>query len=88
MDMKFIRFKIKKLTIDDGDLCQTMVNHGFSLTSALPLPDIYKQTISDQFVKLSNYDLISVNEFEFTSLTLYNFKLSEETVADLSNSQI
>ena len=57
-----------------------MIKDGFNLTAALPLPDIYKRTINDQFVKLSNYDVISVNEFEFTSLTLYNFKVSEETI--------
>ena len=65
-----------------------MVNNGFSLTTALPLPDIYKRTINDQFIKLSNYDIISVNEFEFTSLSLYNFKVSEETITELSNSHI
>ena len=88
MDMKFIRFKIKRMSIDDGDLCQQLVNNGFSLTAALPLPDIYKRTINDQFIKLSNYDIVSVNEFEFTSLSLYNFKVSEETITELSNSHI
>ena len=88
MDMKFIRFKIKRMSIDDGDLCQQLINNGFSLTAALPLPDVYKKSINDQFIKLSNYDVISVNEFEFTSLTLYNFKVSEETITALSNSHI
>ena len=88
MDMKFARFKIKKMTIDDGDLNQTLINSGLSLTAALPLPDIYKKTVSDQFIKLSNPTIVSVNEFEFTSLTLYNFKVSEETITELSNSHL
>ena len=88
MDMKFIRFKIKRMSIDDDDLCQQLIENGFSLTGALPLPDVYTKNIKDQFIKLSNYDVVSVNEFEFTSLTLYNFKVSEETITELSNSQI
>jgi hypothetical protein len=39
-------------------------------------------------IKLSNYDVVSLNEFEFTSLTLYNFKISEETIADLTQSNL
>ena len=88
MDMKFVRFKIKSMTIDDDELCQEMINNSFSLTAALPLPDVYKKNIKDQFIKLSNYDVVAVNEFEFTSLTLYNFKVSEETITELSNSHI
>ena len=60
----------------------------FSLTAALPLPDVYKRTIADQFIKLSNYDVVSVNEFEFTNLSLYNFKVSEETITQLSNAKL
>lgn len=60
----------------------------FSLTAALPLPDIYKRSIADQFIKLSNYDIVSVNEFEFTNLSLYNFKVSEETITQLSNANL
>jgi hypothetical protein len=39
-------------------------------------------------IKLSNYDVVSLNEFEFTSLTLYNFKISEETIANLTQSNL
>ena len=60
----------------------------FSLSAALPLPDIYKQTISDQWIKLNNYDVVAVNEFEFTNLSLYNFKVSEETITQLSKANL
>ena len=60
----------------------------FNLTAALPLPDIYKGTIADQWIKLSNYDVVSINEFEFTNLSLYNFKVSEETITQLANANL
>jgi aminopeptidase-like protein len=41
-----------------------------------------------QTVKLSNYDVIGMNEFEFQSLTLYNFKISEETFSQLTKSEL
>ena len=50
-----------------------------SLTVNLPLPDIYNRCIRNQSVTLSNYNVISENEFEFTSLTMYNFMISEDT---------
>lgn len=37
-----------------------------------------------QLIKLSNYDVISLNEFEFSNLSVYNFKVSEETFGALS----
>ena len=37
-----------------------------------------------QTVKLSNYDVVGMNEFEFQSLSLYNFKISEETFSLLA----
>lgn len=42
-DMRFIRLKIKSLVIEDGNLLQELHSDekGFSLTCALPLPDIY-----------------------------------------------
>ena len=58
------------------------------MTIALPLPDIYKRAISHQYVKLSNYSIVSENEFEFTSLSLYNFMVSEETFNKLSASEL
>ena len=55
---------------------------------ALPLPDVYKRGISSQVVKLSNYSVVSENEFEFTSLSLYNFMVSEDTFNKLSASEL
>lgn len=42
----------------------------------------------NQLIRLTNYDMISFNEFEFTSLTLYNFKVSEETFKALTDSAV
>jgi hypothetical protein len=39
-----------------------------------------------QTIKLSNYDVVGINEFEFTSLSVYNFKVSEDTFGELSQS--
>jgi hypothetical protein len=46
---------------------------------SLPLADVYQQQVSHQLIKLSNYDVVGLNEFEFTSLSVYNFRVSEET---------
>lgn len=54
----------------------------------LPLPDIYKRAISNQIIKLNNYTVVAENEFEFTSLSLYNFMVSEETFNGLSASSL
>jgi len=78
-DMKYIRMKVKTLTVTDNEILQSMISQGFSITVALPLADIYQKTVTMQTVKLSNYDVVGMNEFEFQSLTLYNFKISEET---------
>lgn len=78
-DMRFIRLKIKTLRIDDQELLQQLIQKGFSLNVTLPLADVYQKTISLQHIQLSNYDVISMNEFEFTNLSVYNFKVSEET---------
>jgi len=56
----------------------------FSLSISLPLADIYNRAIATQDVKLSNYSVVSENEFEFTSLSLYNFMVNEETFNHLS----
>lgn len=89
-DMRFIRLKIKSLVIEDGTLLQELHSdaQGFSLTCALPLPDIYQHVIADQFVKLSNKTVVSENEFDFTNLSLYNFQVNEETFNDLSRSHL
>jgi len=52
------------------------------------LPDIYKRAISNQIIKLNNYTVVAENEFEFTSLSLYNFMVSEETFNGLSASSL
>lgn len=54
----------------------------------LPLADIYQQSVSGQKIQLSNYDVVGMNEFEFTSLSVYNFKVSEETFGLLSQSEV
>ena len=41
-----------------------------------------------QTIKLSNYDVVGMNEFEFQSLSLYNFKISEETFSLLAQSDL
>lgn len=84
--MKFIRLKIKSLIVEDNVLLQTLISTNFSLTVALPLADIYKNNIQDQFIKLTNGKETSFNEFEFSSLSLYNFRVNEETFNSLSGS--
>ncbi len=53
-DMRFIRMKVKSLVVEDGGVLREL--HGqtealsdskFSLTLALPLPDVYKRSISN-----------------------------------------
>ena len=39
-------------------------------------------------VKLNNYEVLSFNEFGFHSLSLYNFRIDEETLADYVMSQM
>ena len=58
------------------------------MTVTLPLPDIYNRCLANQTVKLSNYSIVAENEFEFTSLSLYNFMVSEETFNQLSASEL
>lgn len=93
--MRFIRMKIKSLVIEDATILQELhaqtqelSSSKFSLTVTLPLPDIYKRAISNQYIKLNNYTVVAENEFEFTSLSLYNFMVSEETFNGLSASNL
>ena len=51
--MKFIRMKIKSLIVEDGPVLQelhtqteSLDRSKFSLSISLPLPDIYKKSIS------------------------------------------
>lgn len=87
-DMRFIRMKVKSMSITDNEILQQMISQGFSITVSLPLADIYQKTVSMQTIKLSNYDVIGMNEFEFQSLSLYNFKISEETFSLLAQSEL
>lgn len=87
--------KIKSLVIEDATILQELhaqtqelSSSKFSLTVTLPLPDIYKRAISNQYIKLNNYTVVAENEFEFTSLSLYNFMVSEETFNGLSASNL
>lgn len=80
--MKFIRVKIKTLKIDSAELISQMIDQNFSLSAYIPLPDKYLKKISDQEIKLNNYDVISHQEYAFNSLSLYNFRVDEETLAD------
>ena len=64
-EMRFIRLKVKTLNVTDSDILQQMTAQGFSITVSLPLADIYQKTVSMQTVKLSNYDVVGMNEFEF-----------------------
>ena len=82
--MKFLRLKIKTLRVEDNDLLQEMIDQSFAVTIALPLADVYNQSVQDQFIKLTNYDNISLNEFDFCSQSLFNFKVSDETFNDFA----
>lgn len=81
-DMKFIRVKVKTLRIEAEDLLHQLIGSSFDLKIELPLPDIYQKKMSNQTVKLNNYEVLSFNEFGFHSLSLYNFRIDEETLAD------
>lgn len=87
-DMRFIRLKIKTLTIDDNSTVQSLISNGFALHVGLPLADIYNKSVQMQTIKLSNYDVVGISEFEFTSLSVYNFKVSEDTFGELSQSEL
>lgn len=87
-DMKFFRFKVKTLAIYSYELSQKLVNQPFGLEIVLPLPDIYQGQISEQKVRLSNYEILPGNIYAFNSLSLYNFRVDEVTLAPFINSRI
>ena len=62
-----------------GNNNHSLIDETFSIVVDLPMPDIYQKKISMQQIKLSNYDIVSFNEFAFNNLSLYNFKIDEET---------
>ena len=81
-DMKYIRIKVKTLRIEAEDLLHQLIGNSFDLRIEIPLPDIYQKKMSNQTVKLNNYEVLSFNEFGFHSLSLYNFRIDEETLAE------
>lgn len=87
-DMKFIRVKIKNVKIDSDKLNSHIIDESFFLSVFIPLPDKYLKKISDQEIKLNNYDVISSCEYAFNSLSLYNFRVDEETLAEYVQSQM
>ena len=91
-EMKYIRLKIKTLTVEDAELLTQMIEKvhgkGFALIVTLPLADVYQKTISYQTIKLTNYSYTAQNEFEFSSMSLYNFRVNEETFGDLSGAEL
>lgn len=87
-DMKYIKLKIKTLRIENEELLHKLIDHTFNITLDIPLPDIYQKRITNQHLKLSNYDIVSFNEFVYNSLTLYNFKIDEETFNQLATSHL
>ena len=76
--------KIKSLVIEDATILQELISQKLSMTISLPLPDIYNRCLANQTINLSNYSIVAENKFEFTSLSLYNFMVSEETFNALS----
>ena len=86
--MKFIRVKVKNVLIDDQALLPKLIDQSFDLQVSIPLPDIYQKKISDQHIHLSNYEVLNYNEFSFNSLSLYNFRVDEETLGAFVTSQL
>ena len=90
--MKFIRLKLNNLRVEDVELNKVLIERGFGLTISLPLPDVNKQTmtniISHEEIKTNMYEVISFNEFQFTSLHTFLFNISEETFNLLAQSYL
>ena len=81
--MKFIRIKVKQLRIEsDQTLISKLIDESFNLKVNIPLPDPYQKKISVQQMQLNNYEVENFNEFAFNSLSMYNFRIDEQTLAD------
>ena len=78
--MKFIRIKVKTLRMENEALLHKLINQSFNLALEIPLPDFYQKSIGVQSIQLNNYDVLSFNEFAFNSLSLYNFRVDEQTL--------
>jgi len=87
-DMKFIRVRVKTLHIESDELISQLHQDTFSLSMNLPLPDIHKKKMSDQQVSLSNYESLQHNVFAFNSLSLYNFRVDEDTLQQFVGSNL
>lgn len=79
-DMKFIRIKVKEFNVASDDLIQKIEAKPFSLFVDIPLPDVTHKCLSAQKITLSNYDMVRNNLFAFNSLSLYNFRIDENTL--------
>lgn len=88
MDMRFIRLKVKNLRIENEELLHNMIDKNFNLQVNIPLPDIYQKAIHSQKLQMNNYEVLSFNEFAFNSLSLYNFRVDEDTLHEMVQSQL
>ena len=77
--MKFIKIKINSVRIENEELLHELIEQPICINVELPLPDIYQKKVSMQQLKLSNYEIVSFNEFVFNNSSLYNFKIDEDT---------
>ena len=88
-DMKFIRIKVKQFRVEsDQALISKLIDESFNLQINIPLPDPYQKKISVQQVHLNNYEVENFNEFAFNSLSMYNFRIDEQTLADYVQSKM
>jgi hypothetical protein len=87
-EMKFLKVKVVHLRIDNEELLHELIDQTFSMSLEVPLPDVYQKRIAYQSLRLNNYDVASFNEFAFNSSTLYNFKVDEETLSKLIQSNL
>jgi len=77
--MRFIRLKVNNMRIEDPTLNSALIDRGFGLNITLPLPDVIRQTISEEEINTNMYEVVAFNEFQFTSLNTFLFKISEQT---------
>lgn len=54
----------------------------------IPLPDFYSKQINNQSINLNNYDVLSFNEFAFNSLSLYNFRVDDQSLGQYVTSKM
>lgn len=88
LDMKYIYLKVRELKVFDAAILSKIINRGFSLTVQLPLPDVKNREVAMQTVAMRNYDVVTNDEFLFNSTSSYQFKISEPTLAQFSESYL